>query len=196
MDLFFDSRNLSDLHTGIQKDFLTAWKRIVQRIRKRLLSGGNFFLKKTHSFLIFRKGLFDRTNLRYGLLIFFLCLFQKNIQLLNTAAKILYFLFQFLLRRNAGWKLFFQREKLFLLQDKLTMAAVSYTHLETIEYNTIQAKEEALQLLQEQEKIQLGEAEILKKDLSGSEERGSYVLKATYLCIMEIGKEQEILLER
>ena len=58
------------------------------------------------------------------------------------------------------------------------------------------AKEEALQLLQEQEKIQLGEAEILKKDLSGSEEKGSYVLKATYLCIMEIGKEQEILLER
>ena len=126
MDLFFDSRNLSDLRTGIQKDFLTAWKRIVQRIRKRLLSGGNFFLKKTHSFLIFRKGLFDRTNLRYGLLIFFLCLFQKNIQLLNTAAKILYFLFQFLLRRNAGWKLFFQREKLFLLQDKLTMAGFQF----------------------------------------------------------------------
>ena len=57
--------------------------------------------------------------------------------------------------------------------------------------NTIQAKEEALQLLQEQEKIQLGEAEILKKDLSGSEEKGSYVLKATYLCIVEIGKGQE-----
>ena len=72
----------------------------------------------------------------------------------------------------------------------------NYYTQETIEYNTIQSKEEALQLLQEQEKIQLGEAEILKKDLSGSEEKGSYVLKATYLCIMEIGKEQEILLER
>lgn len=72
----------------------------------------------------------------------------------------------------------------------------NYYTQETVEYNTVQAKEEALQLLQEQEKIQLGEAEILEKDLSGSEENGVYLLKASYLCIMEIGKEQEILLDR
>ena len=59
-----------------------------------------------------------------------------------------------------------------------------------MEYNTVQAKEEALQLLQEQEKIQLGEAEILEKDLSGSEENGVYLLKASYLCIMEIEKNR------
>ena len=72
----------------------------------------------------------------------------------------------------------------------------NYYTQETVEYNTVQAKEEALQLLQEQEKIQLGEAEILETDLSGSEENGVYLLKASYLCIMEIGKEQEILLDR
>ena len=72
---------------------------------------------------------------------------------------------------------------------------VYYTQ-ETVEYNAVQAKEEALRLLQEQEKIQLEEANILERELSGSEEKGIYLLKASYLCIMEIGREQEIFLER
>lgn len=72
---------------------------------------------------------------------------------------------------------------------------IYYTQ-ETAEYNAVQAKEEALRLLQEQEKIQLEEANILERELSGSEEKGIYLLKASYLCIMEIGREQEIFLER
>ena len=50
--------------------------------------------------------------------------------------------------------------------------------------------------MQEQEKIQLEEANVLERELSGSEEKGIYLLKASYLCIMEIGREQEIFLER
>ena len=72
---------------------------------------------------------------------------------------------------------------------------IYYTQ-KTLKYNEVQAKEEALQQLQEQEKIQLGEAEILKKELSGSLDKEVYKLKATYQCIMEIGREQEILLDR
>ena len=72
---------------------------------------------------------------------------------------------------------------------------VYYTQ-KTVEYNEVQAKEEALQQLQEQEKVQLGEAEILKKELSGSLDKEIYRLKAYYTCIMEIGREQEILLDR
>lgn len=72
---------------------------------------------------------------------------------------------------------------------------VYYTQ-KTIEYNEVQAKEEAMRQLQEQEKAQLGEAKILKKELSGSLGKEVYKLKASYSCIMEIGKEQEILLDR
>ena len=72
----------------------------------------------------------------------------------------------------------------------------AYYTTELVTYQEVQAKEEALALLQKQEEAQLQDAEILEKELSVSQKDGIYTLKASYLCKMEIGKEQEILLDR
>lgn len=78
----------------------------------------------------------------------------------------------------------------------LTEETRTYYSQQTVEYGEVQAKEQALLLLTEQEKNQLRDAEILDKKITGSVQKGVYILKAEYLCIMQIGKEQEILIDR
>lgn len=71
-----------------------------------------------------------------------------------------------------------------------------YYTQETVTYGQVECKEMAMAQLEEEEKLQLKGAQVLNKDVSGKIEREKYVLTAIYTCVMEIGKEQEIFIER
>ncbi len=62
----------------------------------------------------------------------------------------------------------------------------------TVTYNFEQGKSGAYQLLFENEQEQLKDCEILSKKLNESVKNGKYIIKADYICLMEIGEEQPI----
>lgn len=58
-----------------------------------------------------------------------------------------------------------------------------------------QAREMALRQLNAAQQLQLGAAQIHQKELTGSVRDNCYVLRADYICTMDIAEEREILLE-
>ncbi len=61
-----------------------------------------------------------------------------------------------------------------------------------ITYNFQQARSGAEQLLEEREKTEMKDIKIISKTVTEKVKNGKFILKADYLCLMEIGEEQPI----
>ncbi len=62
-----------------------------------------------------------------------------------------------------------------------------------ITYDMEQAKSGAYELLEEKEKTEMAEMQIISKKLDEKIKDGKYIIQAEYICIMDIAEEQEIL---
>ena len=63
----------------------------------------------------------------------------------------------------------------------------------TVTYNMEQSKSGAYGLLEEKEKIEMADMEIVSKKVEEKVKDGKYILKADYICLMDIAEEQDIL---
>jgi len=99
--------------------------------------------------------------------------------------------------KNEPYYLKTEMKDLFFFHIKLPISLTEYAFFDVrqkyITYEELQAKDGALELLEEKERQELGEAEILSRELFGSLTEEAYVLRAEYTCIMDIAEEEPIL---
>lgn len=63
----------------------------------------------------------------------------------------------------------------------------------TVTYNLEQAKSGAYQLLKEKEDTDMGKMQIISRRTEEKVSNGNYIIKADYICLMDIAEEQDIL---
>ena len=68
-----------------------------------------------------------------------------------------------------------------------------YVKQNTITYTVDQAKDGALQLLEEKEADEMKDMEIISRKTEEKIANEKYIVKATYDCIMDIAEEQDVL---
>ncbi|HQQ88658.1 MAG TPA: sporulation protein YqfD [Oscillospiraceae bacterium] len=99
--------------------------------------------------------------------------------------------------KNEPYYLQTEKNDLFFFNIKLPISLTEYAFFDVkqkyVTYDELQAKDGALELLEAKEAQELGEAEILSRELFGSLTDGVYVLRAEYTCIMDIAEEEPIL---
>lgn len=68
-----------------------------------------------------------------------------------------------------------------------------YVKEKTVTYTMEQSKNGAYGLLEEKEKEEMAEMQIISKKLDEKVKDGKYIIKADYICLMDIAEEQDIL---
>ncbi|HXK77968.1 MAG TPA: sporulation protein YqfD [Oscillospiraceae bacterium] len=99
--------------------------------------------------------------------------------------------------KNEPYYLKTEEKDLFFFDIQLPISLTEYVFFDVkqkyVTYDELQAKDGAMELLEAKEAQELGEAEILSRELFGSVNDGVYVLRAEYICIMDIAEEEPIL---
>ena len=90
-----------------------------------------------------------------------------------------------------------REENLYFLWIKLPITVkkcvLKYVKQNAITYNIEQAKCGAFELLEQKEKQELKDVEILTKRIDEKVKNDKYIIIADYTCLMEIAEEQDIL---
>lgn len=100
-------------------------------------------------------------------------------------------------REEEPYYLSTETKNLLFFDVKLPISLTEYAFYSVkqkyVTYQELQAKDGAMELLETKEEQELGDTEILSRELFGSLTEEAYVLRAEYTCIMDIAEEEPIL---
>ncbi|MBP6886748.1 MAG: sporulation protein YqfD [Oscillospiraceae bacterium] len=100
-------------------------------------------------------------------------------------------------RKTEPYYLSTETTDLLFFETKLPVSLTEYAFFDVkqkyVTYNEQQARGGAMELLEQREARELGDTEILSRELFGGLSGETYVLRAEYACIMDIAEEEPIL---